>query len=636
MKLITAVFLAIVITLGAALTVWAQAETANGSLTEEQKKAKEEREKRAFTLLEQIINEAQMMKLPENRIRVQIGVADLLWASNEGRARSLFSVAADSVAEMVRNSDAALPRRGPNLNRTSAQLRQELVLTVARHDAPLAYQLLAATRPLTPPAADPRNPRRFELEDNLEENLLSQVAALDPKTALQNAEQLLDKGEYPRSLAEVLTQLQQKDKEAAAKLEDKMLKKLQSANMLSNLNAASLSLSLLQSGPRVSEDAKTAASSNSRPPLLRESAYQDLMGTLIDAALRATPQPASAQRRPNAPQNRGANRGGAITGQNTTPTPPTEAQIEQSNARRLLSGLRSLLPQVDQYFPARSAAVRQKMTDLGMGNNPRATLGQISNLMQQGTSDSLVSAASSAPPQVQNRIYQQAALKALDEGNADRARQIANDHLQAGQRESVLRTVEFRQLADKTEPAKIEDVRDTLSRLSSDAERIDLLLRLSNTVRAKNPELAVQLLDAAREFTNRRASSYQQFEQQLRVAAAYKDLADARGFEVLEPGIMQLNELLSAAAVLSGFEVSVFRDGEMPLQGGNGLSDMVRRYGQEIGQLSRNDFERAQALTNRFQFAESRIIARLAIARTQLGLEAAPPGGVGRGRRQEQ
>ncbi|MGH9883454.1 MAG: hypothetical protein ACRD6N_18685, partial [Pyrinomonadaceae bacterium] len=584
MKLITIVFLALVLTLGAGLTISAQTETAKGSLTEEQKKAKEESEKRAFALLEQIINEAQMMRLPENRIRVQIGVADLLWASNEGRARSLFSVAADSVAEMVRNSDTALPRRGQNLNRGAAQLRQELVLTVARHDAPLAYQLLAATRPLTPSTADPRNPRRFELEDNLEQSLLSQVAALDPKTALQNAEQLLDKGEYPRSLPEVLTQLQQKDKEAASKLEDKMLKKLQSANMLSNPDAANLSLRLLQSGPRVSEDVKTAASSNSRP-LLRESVYQDLMGTLIDAALKATPQPASAQRRPNAPQNRGANRGGAITGQGATPTPPTDAQIEQSNARRLLSGLRGLLPQVDQYFPSRSAAVRQKMTDLGMGNNPRSTLSQISNLMQQGTSDSLVSAASSAPPQVQNRIYQQAALKALDEGNADRARQIANDHLQAGQRESVLRTVEFRQLADKTEPGKIEDVRDTLSRLSSDAERIDLLLRLSTTVRAKNPELAVQLLDESREFTNRRASSYQQFEQQLRVAAAYKDLADARGLEVLEPGIMQLNELLSAAAVLSGFEVSVFRDGEMPLQGGNGLSDMVRRYGQEIGQL---------------------------------------------------
>jgi len=47
---------------------------------------------------------------------------------------------------------------------------------------------------------------------------------------------------------------------------------------------------------------------------------------------------------------------------------------------------------------------------------------------------------------------------------------------------------------------------------------------------------------------------------------------------VLEPGIMQLNELLSAAATLSGFEVNVFREGEMPLQGGSGLSRNMARY----------------------------------------------------------
>jgi hypothetical protein len=85
---------------------------------------------------------------------------------------------------------------------------------------------------------------------------------------------------------------------------------------------------------------------------------------------------------------------------------------------------------------------------------------------------------------------------------------------------------------------------------------------------------------------------------------------------------MQLNELLSAAAVLSGFELNVFRDGEMPLQGGNRLGDMVRRYGQEIGRLGAIDLERAQTLASRFQFSEPRIVARLAIVRSLLGKEA--------------
>jgi hypothetical protein len=215
-------------------------------------------------------------------------------------------------------------------------------------------------------------------------------------------------------------------------------------------------------------------------------------------------------------------------------------------------------------------------------------------------------------------------LKALEEGNADRARQIANDYLEPGQREAVLRTVEFRQLADKTEVTRIEDVRATLASLPSDAERVNLLVRLSENTRNQNPELAVQLLDQAREFTSRRATSYQQFDLQLRLAAAFRTLDSGHGFEVLEPGIMQLNELLSAASVLSGFEVNVFRDGEIPMQGGSRLSDMIRQYGQEIGYQAKNDFERSQALANRFQYPESRIVARLAIVRALLEIEPTP------------
>ena len=80
-------------------------ETATIPLTEEQEAEKAEKEKRAFVLLEQVVDEAQLLRLPENRIRMQIGSAELLWQSNEGRARSLFAQAADGVAEMFRTAN---------------------------------------------------------------------------------------------------------------------------------------------------------------------------------------------------------------------------------------------------------------------------------------------------------------------------------------------------------------------------------------------------------------------------------------------------------------------------------------------------------------------------------------------------
>ena len=288
-------------------------QTAPTPETEEQQKEKTEREKKAFALLEQVVDEAQLLKLPENRIRLQINAAELLWQSNEGRARSLFSQAAGGVAEMVRSANTEIPiggRRGSNQTRTPIQLRQELVLTVARHDAPFAYQMLAATRQPAP-AADPTGNIAVNVEDNLEQRLLAEVAALDPKLALQNAEQLLEKGQYPRSISEVLAQLQAKDKEGAAKLEDKLLKRLVSANILASSDAGSLALDLLQSGPRSSNSSKVSATVSKRQAQLAPSGYVDLMGNVIDAALRATSQTSN---QPRQSRGRGRGFGNASTG----------------------------------------------------------------------------------------------------------------------------------------------------------------------------------------------------------------------------------------------------------------------------------------------------------------------------------
>src|ERR1041385_711690 len=156
--------------------VLAQDQPTQQPTAEDADKQKAEREKNAYRLLDQGIDEAQSLRLVENRVRIQINAADLLWDQNQGRARSLFASAAEGVAEIGRaQSNTNNNRRvqmspdgngfaiqGMPQNLRNYQLRQELILTAARHDAALAYQLLAATKPpatTTPTAADGRNPR---------------------------------------------------------------------------------------------------------------------------------------------------------------------------------------------------------------------------------------------------------------------------------------------------------------------------------------------------------------------------------------------------------------------------------------------------------------------------------------------
>src|SRR6266436_2057805 len=77
--------------------------TANAQATPDPQQQQEEKvklERKANALLEQVIAEAQSLKLPENRIRVQIAAGDMLWDKNPVRARGLFVEAGAVLAQM--------------------------------------------------------------------------------------------------------------------------------------------------------------------------------------------------------------------------------------------------------------------------------------------------------------------------------------------------------------------------------------------------------------------------------------------------------------------------------------------------------------------------------------------------------
>jgi len=62
---------------------------------------------------------------------------------------------------------------------------------------------------------------------------------------------MIEKGQFPRSLGEVIKQLRGQDAEAADKLADKTVKRLQATNLLTNEEAGMLAQALLNPGPRL-------------------------------------------------------------------------------------------------------------------------------------------------------------------------------------------------------------------------------------------------------------------------------------------------------------------------------------------------------------------------------------------------
>ncbi len=607
-----------------------QAATAQASPDpQQQQEEKAKLERKANALLEQVINEAQSLKLPENRIRVSIAAGDMLWDKNPVRARGLFVDAGAALAQMNVDVD----RTDRNEMQSVNQLRQELVLGAGRHDAELGYQLLRATQP--PSAGANTGGRRqrpgFDQSSALEQNLLTVIAAMDPKVAYQKTVEALDKGEYPNAVARVLAQLQAKDKDAFDKLSSKVLNKLNADNLTASREAGNLAMNLLRPGPRPTENSTGNSANNTTAAdptkvsnqVLNESSYHDLLDAAVTAALTA--------QRPAPGTNSGGNMtvtnivgsGGRFRGgpQVVQTGPLDDAQVQQNNARGLLMQMQMILPMVDQYLPDRAQSVRQKLTELGMNNNLMASMSQMTSAMQQNTSDSLLTAAGVAPPQMQPRLYQQAAQRAIDEGNPDRAMQIASDHLDESARNSIMQSVDFKRAAINPTPEKLAEIRQKLAALPSDSERVKALIELSVTTRKDNPKLALRFMDDARTLVSRKAASYSDFEDQIKVADAYSALDAKKSFEVLEPGIAQLNELLSAAEVLNGFEVEVFKDGELSLRGDSDLVGMVARYGQELAALAKVDFDHARMTADRFLLPEPRLNAKLSIVQSALGMQ---------------
>src|SRR6266576_5714960 len=98
-----------------------QTATAQPSPDPAQQEEKAKLEKKAIALLEQVVTDSQGLRLPENKIRVQIAAGDMLWDKNPARARGLLTDAGAILGQIMLDVD----RTDRNDMQMVNQLRQE-------------------------------------------------------------------------------------------------------------------------------------------------------------------------------------------------------------------------------------------------------------------------------------------------------------------------------------------------------------------------------------------------------------------------------------------------------------------------------------------------------------------------------
>ncbi|HEX8088954.1 MAG TPA: hypothetical protein VF762_08885, partial [Blastocatellia bacterium] len=518
----------------------------------DQEKSREDLEKKALALLDEVLKEAPTLRLAENRIRLQAMAADLLWKRNEKRARALFKQATDSLAELLSDEDiSASPQYGvtidgpgtyslgrfPGLLQVRGQLRQEILQLLTNRDPKSARDFLRATSG----PGNRENPRYGNASGDIDTdlNLAAQVAASDPKQALQIAEEHLEKG-FPYALVNVFAQLRNKDPEAAEKLTAGIMKRLRSENFATNREAAALALALIgQEGEADETDltSNEARSVSKNQGALNEKIIRELLGMILSAAL-------------NQPVKK-----------------PVDSQDEdQDEQPPLVASLEGLMPKVEKYAPSRVPVLRKKIAEYESTLAPQARAYKgYETVLQTGDSQALMDAAAKASPGVKEMLVAQAIMKAAGDEQFDRARQMINEHVKdAGQRKQMLANIYRQVLQRASMQGKLDEARPLLLQLSLE-ERATLLAQFAMTAAGRGDnKLGLQILDEARSLLGAQAADHIELGVLLQLARSYASIEPARSFDIIELTIEQLNVLLSALASLDGFESwRQFKDGEL-------------------------------------------------------------------------
>ena len=524
-------------------------------------------EKKAFDLLESASEQAVNLRAPSNRIRASCAIADLLWSRDEKRARALFNAAVTLLTTRISEIDFGDVEGSQEISHIQ-QLRQELVTRIAAHDAELA---LAALRQTRLPIGSTRGSWNAQNETNLEMNLALIVAAKNPETALKLARASLTRG-VTWNLIPFLTQLYQKDAKSAQALYQDIVAKLKTDNFARNPESANNAMQLL---------------SSFQPPQADEDTFRDLLTTVMGAMMDL---------------DRSTSNGISMS-QNFY------YQIERMQAL------------VEKYASSRTTELRNWAQTIERTLDPQTKMYQeMQRISQTGTVDDMLALATKYPPEFQNLLYQNAAWKALSDGDPARANEIIDMMPDPLQRRQMHDQIEA-QTANATKgEGKLAHARALVEKANSVNRKIELIVNMAHSFAdLDDKKSALELLNDGKVILASTPQSAAQLSAQLRLAQAYTRLDRDEAFAILQPLIVKLNELLAAAAVLDGIDFHYLKDGEWEMPGANNLGVIVNVLDQTLATLGRADFDRARKLADQVERPEIRTMIEIDLAQVALG-----------------
>jgi len=525
-------------------------------------------EKKALDLVDSLSQQVLNLHSAANRIRAQTQVADMLWTRDEKRARTLFTAAINQLTNQISDLDYSDPEVYNEMQRIN-QSRQEVLLRLAPHDAELAISALERTRL----PADNRS--RYggnwipNNEANLEMMLANMIVATNAEVSLKLARASLSRG-VSGNLILFLPSLYKKDAASAQVFYKELVGRIKDDNVGRNAELANNSWNLL---------------TVFQPPQADEDTYRDLLTLMLGFVVNNNQKTQPAM---NAAQN-------------------TYYQIER------------IMPLVEKYLPARAAELREWSRGVEKTIDPSARLYQdIQVVSEKGTVDDLLALASKSPSGMQPLIYQNAAWKAVNDGDPARAKEIAEKIADPVQRRQVIDQLDNIAAKAAEGDNKVVEARRLAEKATTISRKLDILLRTAMSLAASDKKAALDLLSEAKSVLAATPQSAAELNGQMQLIQVYLRLDPEQAFGLLQPLVLRLNDLVAAAVVLDGVDYRYLREGEWVMQGGNNLGNMINSLDRTLAGLGRVDFDRARGLADQIGRPEMRVLVEIDLAQTTL------------------
>jgi len=561
--------------------------------TQEDKEKELERRReldgKTLGLLDEIVGGAWSLKLPENRSFVLAATADLLWERDEKRARSIFWQALDNLnmtnppaTQTAARGAAGTKAQSPNQYFATFALRQGFLRKVARRDPQLALDMLHGTRLLPPEPANVKY--HLPDESDLEQEIASEVAARDPKRALQIARESLAKG-LTFQLLNLLYQLNEKNHDLGSEFAGDIIDKLHTAK-LADGSSIQIAIQLLLSSRTPKNVAGENAAVGGWRLKLSDEQRRDLVELIVNAASEVSANP------------------------------------------NVFFSVTQVMPEVEQFAPERVAMLRKKLAEVDRGLNPEQKgWNEYNDLIMKGNAEEMLEAAAAADGDRRESLYQQAVVTAVMNGRAARLRESINNQIEdESRKKSLTDALDSEQIGFAAYRGQTDELQKLLPQIRLKEARGRAMAELAVLLEKKGDhDEALKLLDDAQALIKVDLKSDTQSDALMTLMLASALVDPPRAFAMVEPIIDRANEEISRLLLLDKVVKSGFvKKGEIIMgQPGLPLEFTVLRYGKGVVALAGADFNRTKAAADRFQRPELRIMARLLIA--QALLQPPPP-----------